>query len=98
MEKSGEALNKLISLMPFDRAQESIRRAHHERNQPLAVRPFDTLTTLPELVEGLVQGFPGSICVGMDVHKDSPHFLRRPPIPHQRGISANTPQPRYSRV
>jgi hypothetical protein len=43
--------------MPFDFAQESVRqacpelrrRAHHERNQQLAVRP--------ELVEGLVQRF-----------------------------------------
>jgi hypothetical protein len=25
--------------MPFDYAQESIRQAHHERNQQLAVRP-----------------------------------------------------------
>jgi hypothetical protein len=35
--------------MPFDYAQESIRQAHHERNQQLAVRP--------ELVEGLNQSF-----------------------------------------
>ena len=36
-----ESLNKLIPLM--------VRQAHHERNQPLTVRP--------ELVEGLNQSF-----------------------------------------
>jgi hypothetical protein len=37
-----EALNKLIPFM--------VRQAHHERNQPLTVRP--------EPVEGLIQRFP----------------------------------------
>jgi len=40
-----EALNKLIPFM--------VRQAHHERNQPLAVRP--------ELVEGPIQGFPRNL-------------------------------------
>jgi polyphenol oxidase len=40
-----ESLNKLISFMPFGYAQESVRQARHERNQPITVRP--------ELVEGL---------------------------------------------
>jgi hypothetical protein len=42
-----ETLNKLIPLTPFDFAQESVRQAHRERDQQLAVRP--------EPVEGLVQ-------------------------------------------
>jgi hypothetical protein len=44
-----EGLNKLFPLVPFDVAQESVRQAHLERNQPRAVRP--------ELVEGPIQGF-----------------------------------------
>jgi hypothetical protein len=44
----------LIPFMPFDFAQESVRQAHHERNQRLAVRP--------ELVEELIQGFPKLVC------------------------------------
>jgi len=28
-----ETLNKLIPLLPFDFAQESVRQAHHERNK-----------------------------------------------------------------
>ncbi len=47
--KIKETLNKLIPFMPSDFAQESVRQAHPERNQPLTVRP--------ELVERLVQSF-----------------------------------------
>lgn len=32
-------INQLSPFMPFDRAQESIRQAHQERNQQLTVRP-----------------------------------------------------------
>jgi len=44
-----ETLNKLIPPM--------VRQAHHERNQPLAVRPEPVPQGLPSVVEGLIQCF-----------------------------------------
>jgi hypothetical protein len=51
----------LIPFMPFDFAQESVRQAHHERNQLFAVRPELVEGSLSKeacrrkLVEGLIQ-------------------------------------------
>ena len=49
LDQLRETLNKLIPLMVRQGSPERSRRAHHERNQPLTVRP--------ELVEGLNQSF-----------------------------------------
>ena len=43
--------------MPFDFAQESVRQAHHERNQHLIVHPEPFDSTQENLVEGLKQKF-----------------------------------------
>ena len=52
-----EILNKLIPLMPFDFAQESVRQAHHERIQPIFHKRNQSLTVRPEPVEGLIKRF-----------------------------------------
>jgi hypothetical protein len=47
--KIRKTLNKLIPIMVRQDPSELSRRAHHERNQPITVRP--------ELVEGLILRF-----------------------------------------
>jgi hypothetical protein len=62
------------SAQPFDFAQESVRqacpersrRAHHERNQPLAVRPEPFDVAQESLVEGLAQCFPERVAPERD--------------------------------
>jgi inorganic triphosphatase YgiF len=69
-ETSKAALNKLVCCV--------VRQAHHERNQPLAVRP--------EPVEGLVQRFPN--------HSTKPASGQVAAYPPQAGEGANAePQP-----
>jgi len=55
-------INQLSPFMPFDRAQESIRHAHHERNQQLTVRPEPVEGQIKEKVEIPDQDdrYPGS--------------------------------------
>ncbi|OAI27121.1 MULTISPECIES: TolC family protein [Methylomonas] len=48
-----EALNQLIPFM--------VRQAHHERNQPLAVRPEPFGDAQESLVDGAIQGSPRSL-------------------------------------
>jgi hypothetical protein len=52
-----ESLNKLIPFMPFDFAQESVRQAHHERNQRVIVVLSPSASAQESLVEGLNQSF-----------------------------------------
>lgn len=54
-----EALNKLIPLMSFDTAQESVRQACPEFTEGLTTNGINHLPfVLSALKEGLVQGFP----------------------------------------